>query len=77
MESLSQLLEDEALNKRLVRKVDWVLMPLLGGTFFLQYIDKQAISYSAVFGLFKTTGITGSQYSWLGSIFYFAYFISE
>lgn len=74
---LSELLEDEALNKRVLRKVDLLLLPLLCGTFFLQYIDKQAISYSAVFDLFKTTGITGSQYSWLGSIFYFAYLVSE
>lgn len=76
-EYLAELLEDEALNKRLTRKVDWLLLPLLCGTFFLQYIDKQAISYSAVFDLFKTTGITGGQYSWLGSIFYFAYLFSE
>lgn len=74
---LSELLQDEALNKRLLRKVDLLLLPLLCGTFFLQYIDKQAISYSAVFDLFETTGITGSQYSWLGSIFYIAYLVSE
>lgn len=74
---LSELLRDEALDKRLVRKVDLLLLPLLCGTFFLQYIDKQAISYSAVFDLFETTGITGSQYSWLASIFYFAYLVSE
>lgn len=74
---LSELLQDDALNKHLLRKVDLLLLPLLCGTFFLQYIDKQAISYSAVFDLFETTGITGSQYSWLGSIFYFAYLVSE
>lgn len=76
-EYLSELLQDEGLNKRLLRKVDLLLLPLLCGTFFLQYIDKQAISYSAVFDLFETTGITGSQYSWLGSMFYFAYLIFE
>jgi len=76
-EYLAELLEDEAANKRVSRKVDMLLLPLLCGTFFLQYIDKQAIGYSAVFDLFETTGITGSQYSWLGSIFYFAYLIAE
>ncbi|KPI38031.1 putative transporter [Cyphellophora attinorum] len=74
---LAELLEDTAMNKRVIRKVDLLLMPLLCGTYFLQYIDKQAVSYSAVFDLFETTGITGSQYSWLGSIFYFAYFFAE
>jgi hypothetical protein len=47
------------------------------GSYFLQVIDKQAMSYSAVFDLFDTTGITGDQYSWLGSIFYFAYLVFE
>ncbi|KAH6637838.1 allantoate permease [Boeremia exigua] len=76
-EYLTELLQDKALNKSLVRKVDLRLLPLLCGTYFLQYIDKQAISYSAVFDLFPTTGITGSQYSWLASIFYFAYLAFE
>ena len=74
---LTELLEDAPMNKRVHRKVDLLLLPLLCGTFFLQYIDKQAISYSAVFDLFDTTGITGTQYSWLGSIFYFAYLVAE
>lgn len=76
-EVLARLLEDDHANKRVSQKVDLRLLPLLCGTFFLQYIDKQAVSYSAVFDLFETTGITGTQYSWLGSIFYFAYLIAE
>lgn len=76
-EYLSELLQDEALNRRLIRKVDLLLLPLLCGTYFLQFIDKQAMSYSAVFDLFDTTGITGDQYSWLASIFYFAYLFFE
>ncbi|KAJ4319427.1 hypothetical protein N0V94_003931 [Neodidymelliopsis sp. IMI 364377] len=76
-EYISELVNDNELNKKVSRKVDLLLLPLLCGTFFLQYIDKQAVSYSAVFDLFETTGITGSQYSWLGSIFYFAYLVAE
>jgi hypothetical protein len=76
-EYIAELLEDKNANKKVSRKVDFLLLPLLCGTFFLQYIDKQAISYSAVFDLFETTGITGDQYSWLASIFYFAYLFAE
>ena len=76
-EYTAELLEDPIANKKVSRKVDMLLLPLLCGTFFLQYIDKQAISYSAVFDLFETTGITGDQYSWLASIFYFAYLFAE
>ena len=52
-------------------------MPLLCGTYLLQYIDKQALSYSAVFDLFTSTGTTSNEYSWLTSIFYFGYLVSE
>ncbi|KAI0574642.1 MFS general substrate transporter [Pyrenophora tritici-repentis] len=76
-EYTAELLEDKIANKRVSRKVDLLLLPLLCGTYFLQYIDKQALSYSAVFDLFETTGITSEQYSWLGSIFYFAYLVAE
>lgn len=74
---LRELLDDKAANKKLLRRVDWILMPLLCGTYLLQYIDKQAISYAAVFDLFSSTNTTSNEYSWLASIFYFGYLVSE
>ncbi|KIV84198.1 hypothetical protein PV11_06166 [Exophiala sideris] len=74
---IRELLADKGLNKKLVRKIDRILLPLLAGTYVLQYIDKQALSYSAVFDLFTDTGTTQYEYSWLASIFYFAYLASE
>ncbi|KAJ4321148.1 hypothetical protein N0V84_005500 [Fusarium piperis] len=74
---LHELMSDETALKKLRRKVDWTLMPLLCGTYLLQYIDKQALGYSAVFDLFTSTGMTSDQYSWMASIFYFAYLLAE
>jgi sugar phosphate permease len=76
-EYIDELLSDTALNKKLIRKVDMILLPLLMGTYMLQYIDKNALSYAAVFDLFTDTGITSDQYSWFASIFYFAYMAAE
>lgn len=42
-----------------------------------RYIDKQAMSYAAVFDLLTGTGITLDQYGWFTSIFYFAYLFAE
>jgi hypothetical protein len=67
---LEELMNDEARLKKLRKKVDWQLMPLLCGTYLLQYVDKQALGYSAVFDLFTSTGMTSEQYSWMASIFY-------
>ncbi|EKJ68437.1 hypothetical protein NXS19_002134 [Fusarium pseudograminearum] len=74
---LNELMADEEALKKLRRKVDWSLMPLLCGTYLLQYVDKQALGYSAVFDLFTTTGMTPDEYSWMASIFYFAYLVAE
>lgn len=76
-EYLQALLADDAKVRSLVRKVDMRILPLLAGTFVMQFIDKQALSYAAVFDLFTDTNITQTQYSWFGSIFYFAYLVAE
>lgn len=54
---------DEETDSVLRLRIDWTLMPLLCGTYMLQFIDKQALSSSAVFDLFPSTGITASEYS--------------
>ncbi|CAI6032580.1 unnamed protein product [Clonostachys chloroleuca] len=74
---LHALINDEHAVKKLVRKVDMRILPLLAGTYMMQYIDKQALSYAAVFDLFTDTNITQSQYSWFASMFYLAYLIAE
>lgn len=76
-EYLHDLLEDKERNRALIRKVDLILLPLLAGTYILQYIDKSALAYSAVFDLLSTTHMNSDQYSWLASIFYFAYLTAE
>jgi MFS family permease len=74
---LAELMADDVALAKLKRKVDWTLMPLLCGTYLLQYVDKQALAYSAVFDLLTSTGMTSDQYGWLGSIFYFGYLFAE
>ncbi|KAF6803233.1 MFS transporter [Colletotrichum sojae] len=76
-EYLAELVNDREKNRRLVRKIDLVVLPLLAGTYVLQYIDKQALSYAAVFDLFTSTSVTQTQYSWFASIFYIAYLVAE
>lgn len=74
---LQEMLDDPAKSRRIRRRVDLILLPLLCGTYVLQYIDKQALGYSAVFDLFKDAHINSDEYSWLASIFYFGYLFWE
>lgn len=50
--------------KHVLRKIDWHILPLLMGTYMLQYLDKSSINFAAVFGLEDGTHLTGQDYSW-------------
>ena len=76
-EQVDELLADDPRQRRLVSKIDSIVLPLLAFTYVLQYVDKQAMTYAAVFDLFTTTTVDESQYSWFASIFYFAYLVAE
>ncbi len=62
---------DAAEAKRVLRKLDLRLVPILFLIYLLQYLDKNGINYASVYGLQKGTNLHGQDYSWLGSIFYF------
>ncbi|KAM0555088.1 hypothetical protein ACHAPJ_006437 [Fusarium lateritium] len=64
-------------EKRLVRKLDRVIMPLMAVVYFFQYLDKGSINYAAVFGLREDLNLTGGEFSWVVSLFYLGQLISE
>ncbi|TKA30296.1 hypothetical protein B0A54_15374 [Friedmanniomyces endolithicus] len=54
-------------NKRILRKIDRAILPIILVIYCLQSLDKTALSYASVFGLIKDTDLKGLEYSWLGS----------
>jgi hypothetical protein len=53
VEQSTNMLEPEATStpeedRAVVRKIDMVILPLMCFVFFLQYLDKQSLSYAAV-----------------------------
>lgn len=67
---LAQPLDRER-SKRLLRRIDYHIMPLICIVYFLQYIDKIAISYASVTGLKQSAHLVGNQFNWVASIFFF------
>ncbi|RLV84031.1 Thiamine pathway transporter THI73 [Meyerozyma sp. JA9] len=57
------------------RRVDWVILPLLCGIYFLQFLDKSLLNYAAVMGI--KDNLHGNQFSNLGTILYVAYIVFE
>ncbi|KAI0509622.1 allantoate permease [Xylaria bambusicola] len=63
--------------KKVVRKIDYHVVPILFVIYFLQYLDKNAINFANAYGLQMGTNLHGQDFSWLGSIFYFGYLAGQ
>ncbi|KAM3522068.1 hypothetical protein NHJ13051_005883 [Beauveria bassiana] len=61
--------DETALSRRVLRKIDRALIPLLFVTYMLNFMDKVILS--------SASNLHGQQYSWVASIFYFGYLIWE
>ncbi|RMZ73477.1 major facilitator superfamily transporter [Pyrenophora seminiperda CCB06] len=64
-------------EKRLLRKIDWMIMPLMWSCYCLQYLDKTLVNYAAVMGLYSDANITTDQFSNLALFFYVSYLLVE
>ena len=67
----------EAEARRVLWKVDLILIPLIMVSVVLAAVDKVIISNAAIYGMEKDTHLSSSQYSWVGSVFYFGYLVFE
>lgn len=64
------LLDDPVRLKKLIRKIDFTIAPLLAAVYFLQFLDKTTLSYTAVMGIRTDTHLKGQDYSDLSMLFY-------
>ena len=64
------ILEDPVQLKKLIRKIDLTIAPLLAAVYFLQFLDKTTLSYTAVMGIRTDTNLVGQDYSNLSMLFY-------
>lgn len=60
-------------EKRLVRKIDFMIIPYLAVCYAFFYIDKTTLSYAAIFGIREDLNLKGTDYNWLSSVFYFGF----
>ncbi|MCJ1357373.1 MAG: hypothetical protein MMC33_007369 [Icmadophila ericetorum] len=76
-EEAAAILEDPVRLKKLVRKIDFTIIPLLFAVYFLQFLDKTTLSYTAVMGIRTDTHLVGQQYSDLSMLFYIGFLVAE
>ncbi|KAI0121182.1 putative MFS allantoate transporter [Xylariales sp. AK1849] len=64
---------DPGEERRLVRKIDFLILPYLAVCYAFFYIDKTTLSYAAIFGIRTDLNLQGADYNWLSSMFYFGF----
>lgn len=74
---LSSMELDPATDKKLLRKIDMFLMPIMCLLYCFQFMDKLSNSYASLLGLRTDLKMVGTQYSWTGSAFYLGYLFFE
>lgn len=65
------------IDRKLVRKIDMFLLPLMSLLYCFQFLDKLSNSYASIMGLREDLNMTGDKYSWTGSAFYIGYLFFE
>jgi MFS family permease len=67
----------EAQSANVRNRIDMFLIPVVVMIYFTQQLDKSSLSFASVFDLISAANLVGTEYSWLGSIVYFAQLIFQ
>ncbi|RVX67115.1 hypothetical protein B0A52_08358 [Exophiala mesophila] len=68
---------DHAAEKKLLRKLDIRIMPLIMGLYLFSFLDRVNIGNARVYGMEQSLGLTGSQFQLSVSIFFVTYVLFE
>ncbi|EEU39001.1 uncharacterized protein NECHADRAFT_3210, partial [Fusarium vanettenii 77-13-4] len=63
--------------KKVRKKIDWRIMPLMVVTNTIGAVDKIIVSNAALYGMIEDTHLVGQQYNWVISIFYLGWLVAE
>ncbi|KKY17199.1 putative mfs [Phaeomoniella chlamydospora] len=68
---------DPELEKRIVRKMDKRIVPLVSGMYLLSFLDRSNIGNAKTAGMEEGLHLSGDRYDWLLTIFYIAYILGQ
>ncbi|CAI6089327.1 unnamed protein product [Clonostachys chloroleuca] len=64
-ESIANMSDEDlgTLRKRMVRKMDMVIMPIMGILYILNYVDRSALAATKVYGIMEDLNMTTAQFA--------------
>ncbi len=75
--SLDTEAEVRAIEKALIRRVDWCVIPLIMFLYLFSFLDRVNIGNARLYGMEKDLGLTGNQYQVCVSILFVTYCVSH
>ncbi|WP_339385909.1 MFS transporter [Burkholderia sp. Ac-20379] len=67
----------EALEASAIRKVIWRLVPFVALMFFINFLDRTAISFAGPNGMSKDLGLSAAQFGLAAGVFFIGYIVLE
>lgn len=62
-------------DRKLVRRIDFMILPSLAVCYIFLDIDKTTLSFAAIFGIKDGLHVKRNEYNWLSSIYYFGFLV--
>ncbi|KAF8216668.1 MFS general substrate transporter [Mycena galopus ATCC 62051] len=75
--SIRETVIDPEAERRLVRKLDWILLPLFTLIYCMNFVDRTAIGNAKIAGIEKDLGMVGFDYNRALTVFYVFYLVSD
>lgn len=69
--------EFAVVEKRLVRKLDLHVVPLVTALYLLSFLDRSNVGNAKIAGMEEDLNLYGDRYDWLLTIFYIPYIVFE
>ncbi|MCG7505364.1 MFS transporter [Mesorhizobium retamae] len=66
-----------AIESRTIRKICWRLVPFIALMFFINFLDRTAISFAGPNGMTQDLGMTAAQFGFASGIFFIGYIFLE
>ncbi len=67
----------QAIERSAIRKVSFRLVPFVALMFFINFLDRTAISFAGPNGLTKDLGLTAAQFGFAAGVFFIGYILLE
>ncbi|KGQ00984.1 hypothetical protein PAAG_12357 [Paracoccidioides lutzii Pb01] len=64
-------------EKVVIRKLDWNLLPLIFVLYSLSILDRSNLGNARISGLGEDIDLSGRRYTWLATVFYISYILSQ